>query len=235
LSTVRPHTRRLVLRALFGGSLAVLMAGRADSQPAEPWFDVMDDDGRPVSNLRLPVELTDEIELLRGVIWTGSSDPDVTLVEFYDYNCPWCRKAAAELRTLLETMPGLRIGLVNNPILSPGSVAAAKVELALVKVHGGLAAARFHHALFDKRGMIDGPRALDVAATLGLARADVEAASQAADVAEALAVQMRLAASLGMAATPSFVMGGTGVLGYPGPRTLAKMVATVRSCGQIVC
>jgi len=86
-------------------------------------------------------------------------------------------------------------------------------------------------------GGIDGPRALDAAAGLGLGlvRPELEEASRAPDVAEALITQMRLAASLGMTATPSFVMGGTGVLGYPGPRTLAQMAATVRSCGQIVC
>jgi protein-disulfide isomerase len=229
------RSRRLVLRALLGTSLLAVAPGRAFAQPAEPWFDVLDDDGRPMSNLRLPVELTDEIELLRGVIWTGASDPDVTLIEFYDYNCPWCRKAAGDLRRLAETMPGLRIGLVNNPILSPGSAAAAKVELALVKTQGGASAARLHEALFDRRGMIDGPRALDAAAGLGLVRPELEEASRAPDIAEALITQMRLAASLGMTATPSFVMGGTGVLGYPGPRTLAQMVATVRSCGQIVC
>jgi protein-disulfide isomerase len=83
------RSRRHVLRALLGTGLLAAAPGRAFAQPAEPWFDVLDDDGRPMSNLRLPVELTDEIELLRGVIWTGASDPDVTLIEFYDYNCPW--------------------------------------------------------------------------------------------------------------------------------------------------
>jgi protein-disulfide isomerase len=230
VSVSRRHALQTLLRFGLGFGLVSARPGRAPAQP-----DVVDDDGRPVSNLRLPVELTDEIELLRGVIWTGSSDPEVTLVEFYDYNCPWCRKAAGDLRRLLEEMPGLRIGLVNNPILSPGSAQAAKIELALVKMHGRAVAARFHVGLFAKRGLIDARLALEVAERLGFARNTVAAAADADDVAEALAVQMRLASSLGMAATPSFVMGGTGVLGYPGPKTLARMAATVRSCGQIVC
>ncbi len=228
-------SRRHVLRALIGAGLFAGGAGRVGAQPAEPWFDVVDDAGRPVSNLRLPVELTDEIELLRGVIWIGANEPDITLVEFYDYNCPWCRKAAGDLRRLATEMPGLRIGLVNNPILSPGSAQAAKVEIAVMKTQGRAAAARFHETLFAKRGPMDGPRALDGAQSLGYARRDVEKAADEADVGEALAVQMALAASLGMTATPSFVMGGTGVLGYPGPKTLARMAATVRTCGQIVC
>jgi protein-disulfide isomerase len=227
--------RRFALCSLVVAGLLASTPVRVAAQPAEPWFDVVDDDGRPVMNLRVPVELTDEIELLRGVIWIGSSDPEVTLIEFYDYNCPWCRKAASELRRLTKVMPGLRIGLVNNPILSPGSAQAAKVEMALVKTTGRAIAARFHEALFAMRGPIDGSRALDLAERLGFARSEIEKAAEAPDVAEALAVQMRLAASLGMAASPSFIMGGTGVLGYPGPKTLARMATTVRSCGQIVC
>jgi protein-disulfide isomerase len=132
-------------------------------------------------------------------------------------------------------MPDLRIGLVSNPILSPGSVQAARIELALLKTQGRATALKFHDGLFQKRGPIDRNRALEVVESLGLNRAEVEADSRAADIGEALSVQMGLAASLGMAATPSFVIGGTGVLGYPGPRTLVRMVATMRKCGQIVC
>jgi protein-disulfide isomerase len=228
-----PLPRRQFLCALLGAG--AIAARPAFAQEDAPWYEVMGDDGRPVSNLRLPVELTSEIDTLRGAIWIGSDEPEVTLVEFYDFNCPYCRKAAPDLRRLLDEMPNLRLGLVNNPILSPGSVEAAKVELAVLKAKGAEAARRFHEALFARRGSADGSRALDTGTSLGFARAELEAAAGAADIAEALDAQMRLAASLGMAATPSFVLGGTGVLGYPGPKALARMIDTVRSCDQIVC
>jgi protein-disulfide isomerase len=207
----------------------------APAQTPDPWFDLLDDSGRPVTNLRVPVELTDEIELLRGAIWTGARDPVVTVVEFYDYNCPWCRKAASDLQQLRRDMPGLRLGLVNNPILSPQSVEAAKVEVAITKMQGKTTAARLHEALFAQKGVIDGERALDTAESLGLSREEIADAARATDVVEALDVQTRLAASLGMGATPSFVIGGTGVIGYPGPKTMARMTSSARECGQIVC
>jgi protein-disulfide isomerase len=124
---------------------------------------------------------------------------------------------------------------VNNPILSPQSVEAAKVEIAVTKMQGKAMAARLHETLFARRGVIDGERALDAAESLGVSRSEIAEAARAADVAEALDAQTGLAASLGMAATPSFVIGGTGVLGYPGPRTMARMTASARQCGQIVC
>ena len=164
----------------------------APAQTPDPWFDLLDDSGRPVTNLRVPVELTDEIELLRGAIWTGARDPDVTVVEFYDYNCPWCRKAASDLQQLRRDMPGLRLGLVNNPILSPQSVEAAIVEVAITKMQGKTAAARLHEALFSQKGVIDGERALDTAESLGLSREEIADATRATDVVEALDGDMRL-------------------------------------------
>jgi protein-disulfide isomerase len=226
--------RRLLTLLLCSGATGALPVP-ATAQAPDSWFDLLDDNGRAVSNLRVPVELTDEIELLRGAIWTGARDPDVTIVEFYDYNCPWCRKASGDLRELKQAMPSLRLGLVNNPILSPQSVEAAKIEIAITKMQGKAMAARLHEALFARKGVIDGERALDAAQSLGLSRAEVTEAAHASDVVEALDVQTRLAASLGMAATPSFVIGGTGVLGYPGPKTMARMTASARACGQIVC
>jgi protein-disulfide isomerase len=228
-------SRRRLLALLLGSGAIGALPLPAPAQAPDSWFDLLDDSGRPVANLRVPVELTDEIELLRGAIWTGAQDPDVTVVEFYDYNCPWCRKAAGDLKQLKQDRPGLRLGLVNNPILSPQSVDAAKIEIAITKMQGKATAARLYEALFARRGVIDGERALDAAESLGLSRAEIAEAARAADVAEALDVQTRLAASLGMAATPSFVIGGTGVLGYPGPRTMARMTASARECGQIVC
>ncbi len=63
--------------------------------------------------------MTSEVETLPGVVWTGSATPGVTLIEFFDYNCPYCRKAMPDIHALVRSTPDLRVGLVNNPIYCP--------------------------------------------------------------------------------------------------------------------
>lgn len=208
--------------------------GGAGAQ-AEGWYPIKSDGGKPIANLRLPVELTREVDELRGLIRVGSSTPDVTLIEFFDYNCPFCRKAAKELETMVGADKGLRLGLVNNPILSPQSEEAAKIELAVTKLRGPSLAYEFHKRLFRVPGKIDRQKATTVALEIGMDRDEIERNAAAADVAEALQRQLGLAASLGFAATPSFLVAGAGVLGYPGPKSLAGIVASVRQCEAVAC
>ena len=81
----------------------------------------------------------------------------------------------------------------------------------------------------------DGARALDVAAALGLDRAEIERVAQGPEVAGTLRRQLALAASLGLSATPAYVVGGAAILGFPGEGTLGRIVADARRCGAIVC
>ncbi|HEX2726071.1 MAG TPA: DsbA family protein [Beijerinckiaceae bacterium] len=185
--------------------------------------------------MRLPVEVTSELDDLVGVIWTGADSHVLTVVEFFDYNCPHCRRAMPDLHALLQEMRDLRVGLVNNPILSADSAQAAQVELAVLRLGGPGPAYEFHRRLFGRRGVIGRDKALDVAAELGAPMTDVERLADAPDIRSASSDQMRLAASLGMAATPSFLIAGAGLLGYPGPLSLARIINSVRHCAQIAC
>ena len=228
--------RRSVLAAVVAlAGLAPARPSRALAQAANQWFAITGDDGHPVPNTRAPIELVEEIEELPGAIWSGPPSGAVKLVEFHDYNCPWCRAAEAVRDELRRANPDLRVGIVNNPILSPGSVQAAKVDLALLKLKGAKASFALHQRLFAQPGRIDGPRALDVAAAGGIDRAELERTADGPEVREMLGRQMRLAASLGLAATPSYVIGGAALLGYPGPGTLKRVVEATRRCGTIGC
>ena len=219
------------------GLLAAVPGGRAgaDTSAANQWFAVTGDTGQPVPNLRIPVELAEEIEDLPGAIWGGPTNAAIKLVEFYDYNCPWCRSAYDQVGALLRDNRDLRIGLVNNPILSPMSAQAAKVELALLQLKGAGVAHKLTDVLYAAPGRVDGPRALAAAETLGADRREVERVADGPDVKAMLGRQMRLSASLGLVATPSYVIGGAALLGYPGPQTLARIVANARECGTINC
>lgn len=223
----------LALSTALAGGLGPVQA--QTNQSEEGWYPIRSDDGKPVQNIRVPVELTSEVEGLPGLVWVGPGNPDVTFFEFFDYNCPFCRKAVKDIHALLRSKPALRLGLVNNPILSPMSAQAAKVEFAFLGLKGPAVAYDFHRKLFAEPGPIDGFKALRVATALGVPKEQLEQAAYAPEVREALSRQMRLAASLGLGTTPSFLIGGAAVLGYPGPKALEGMISAYDKCGQIAC
>lgn len=224
----------LLSAGAFGASIDPARP-RAAASAANQWFPVTGDDGHPVPNGRAPAELVEDIEDLPGAIWAGPPSASVKLVEFYDYNCPWCRAADRARDALRAGDPDLRVGLVNNPILSPASVAAARVDLALLTLKGAGASYGLHSRLFAMPGRIDGERALDAATAMGVGRGEIEALAGSAEIGAMLARQQGLAASLGITATPSYVIGGATVLGYPGERALGRIVASARSCGLVSC
>jgi len=92
--------------------IAVIIAtGWAQAQQA--WFPIKGDDGAPVANHRFPVEIESQIDSRAGTVVVGNPRGDVTLVEFYDLNCPYCRAAATDLDDLLrkDREPKLILGV----------------------------------------------------------------------------------------------------------------------------
>ncbi|WP_019905246.1 DsbA family protein [Methylobacterium sp. 77] len=228
-------TRRSLLATSAGLSCLVASPGAVRAQGYGQTFKVDNDDGRPVANTRLPGEIVGEIPALKGVTYVGPREAEITLYEFFDYNCPYCRKAAVDMVSLSSSDPMLRIGLVNNPILSPQSAQAAKVALAVQRRLGSAAAWTLYQKLLGKPGRVDGTAALQAASSLGVPAAEIEAIGDSEEIRLALKAQMRMAADLGLAATPSYVLGNIGLLGHPGPRSLAKMIGAMRRCDQISC
>lgn len=82
---------------------------------ADQEYSLNSDEGSPVDNFKIPVEL--DPAQLPGIVWKGEKTADILLYEFFDYNCGYCRRAALALDRLLVQDPGVRLGLVNNPIL----------------------------------------------------------------------------------------------------------------------
>jgi len=218
--------------ALAGASaLADLsLAVHAQSQNA---IDLTGDDGKPIVNFRVPVELS--TEGLPGIVWAGSSTPDVILIEFFDYNCGFCHRAAGELDAILKSDKNVRLGLVNNAIIGLPSVLAARVQQGVLKLSGPQKAYEFHKAMFAHHGTKDGLVALDIAKKLKLDAKAIEEAADSETVYSVLYKQMKLASELGFRATPSFLVKNVGLLGYPGEKSLGKMIAALRSCDKLAC
>jgi len=104
----------------------------------------------------------------RGVT-LGNKDGDVTFVEFFDYNCGYCKRAMADMLDLLKTDPKLKVVLKEFPVLSEGSVEAARVAVAVrMQDPSGKKYLDFHQKLLGGRGPADKARALAAAKEAGL-------------------------------------------------------------------
>lgn len=228
-------TRRFSRRALLGSLIATALGeSLAPSQAQEDnLFPLRADDGKPIVNYRLPSELSPAT--LPGVVWHGAETADVVLVEFFDYNCPFCRTGAADLDALVRKDGRLRLGLVDNAILGLGSYLAARVQQAILRLYGPDRAYAFHKQMFARRGPKDGVAALSIAKAMGLDVSAVQDSANSDMVGAVVKRHVQLAADLGFVASPSFVLSSVGILGYPGPKSIARMIAASRDCDRPAC
>ena len=165
----------------------------------------------------------------------GNPNGNVTFVEFFDYNCGYCKRAMDDMLTLLKDDPKLKVVLKEFPVLGPGSVEAAQVAVAVhMQDKTGKKYLEFHQKLLGGRGEANKARALAVAKDIGLdmARLDKDLASP--EVKAALQESFKLAEALGLNGTPSYVIGDNVVVGAVGLEALKEKVNTSR-CGKPSC
>ena len=155
-----------------------------------------------------------------GSSWTGAEDPDVVLVEFYDYACPYCKASVPDLDRLVREDKGLRVVYRELPILGPNSVAAARLALAASKA-GRFR--QFHDALYAAGR----PSPATLAAAARAAGIPENPPQDPAIEAE-LRRNMQLAGQLGATGTPLFVVGDRVINSAAGYDALKKAVADAR-------
>lgn len=165
----------------------------------------------------------------------GNPNGKITLIEFFDYNCGYCKRALGDLARLMKDNPDLRVVLRDLPILAPGSVEAARIANAANNQLKGQKFWEFHQKLLSSRGQVGKAEALAVAKELGvdmdrLAK-DAAAPSATAGVDESVS----LAKSLQVSGTPTYVIGDDVVVGAVGYDDLQAKVVNVRKCGKAVC
>jgi protein-disulfide isomerase len=170
----------------------------------------------------------------RGVT-LGNKDGDVTFVEFFDYNCGYCKRAMADMLDLMKADPKLKVVLKEFPVLSQGSVEAAQVGVAVrMQDPTGKKYLDFHQKLLSGRGAADKARAMAVAKEAGLDMAKLEKDLGSPEVRATLEENMKLAESLGMNGTPSYVIGKQVVIGAVGAESLKEKIGIAR-CGKATC
>ena len=171
----------------------------------------------------------DRLEKDPNAIVLGNPEGDVTVVEFFDYNCPYCRRVMPQVDTLVEQDPNVRLVYREWPILGEGSVFAARAALAARK-QGKYE--EFHVAMMGMEGRAEEPTVLRIAREVGLNIEQLRRDMDAPEVDEHIQTSMELTRALGFSGTPSFVIGDALIPGFVEADVLIEKVEAAREVGN---
>lgn len=155
----------------------------------------------------------------------GNLNGDVTVVEFFDYNCPYCRKAVPIISDALKGDKGLRVVYKEWPILGPGSQFAARAALA---AHAQGKYEAFHQALMTSQGSVDEAATLEIARSVGLDVERLKGDMENPAIKTELERNFTLAEKLRITGTPAFIIGEEIIRGLVDLSTLQQSIASAR-------
>ena len=214
----------------------LLCAGVAvAAQFGDSQYPIKADDGEPMANFDIGAALAARLEKLPGKIAVGNVQGDVTLMQFYDLNCPFCREAAADVDALVRNDKNLKLVFVPYPVLSVASVQGALVELEASKLLTPEQYLQFHRRIYAERGTVNAARVLAAAQDIGLDQQKLAATAMTEANLNVLKESGTFGKAAKLIATPSYVIGGVAILGHPGLKPMQDMIKAVRTCGKVVC
>jgi protein-disulfide isomerase len=165
-----------------------------------------------------------------GHSWVGGNpDGDITVVEFMDYRCGYCRRASPEVEALVQGDGNIRFVLKEFPILGPQSEMASRFAIAVQQIHGDDAYKDVHDALIALEADIDEGSLGRLAEALALDPAPILDRMASPEVSAVIDANYALAEALGISGTPTFVMGDQMVRGYVPQETMEAIVAQERA------
>lgn len=165
-----------------------------------------------------------------GFSWVGGNpEGDITVVEFMDYRCGYCRKAFEEVNELVESDGNIRFVVKEFPILGPDSVASSRFAIATRHVAGDEAYHQVHDALMSFKGTPDEVSLARLGESLGLDAQPILAAMDSDRVNDELNAVHQLAQRLQINGTPTFIMGEQMVRGYVPLAGMRQIVEDARA------
>lgn len=164
----------------------------------------------------------------------GNPEGDVTVVEFFDYNCGYCKRALIDMEKIVEKDPNVRFVLKEFPILGQDSLDAHQVSNA-VHLLAPERYPEFHRTLLGSTGMATEASAIAVATSLGLSEADIRKSMEENPNDTLVRDAYQLATKLGITGTPTYVIGDEALFGAVGQAAVEEKVANVRACGKGTC
>ena len=165
----------------------------------------------------------------------GNPNGKVTLVEFFDYNCGYCKRALDDMTKLMKTDGDLRVVLKDFPVLGPGSVEAAQVAGAVRnQLHGDKFWA-FHTKLLSTHGPVAKAQALAAAKEAGVDMDQLGRDMGKPEIKAGIEQNLQIADALSLTGTPSFVIGPDVVVGAVGYDEMKEHIDNVAKCGKATC
>lgn len=160
----------------------------------------------------------------------GDPAADVTVVEFLDYRCPYCKRAHESVKTLLEADANVRVIVKEFPILGPESTFASRVAMAAL-MQGDALYEKLNNALMEHKGELDEKTVFTLARTAGADIDRLRADMQSPEIAENIRRTYALARELEINGTPGFIIGDQILRGYAPYEQLHEMVESARGEG----
>lgn len=158
--------------------------------------------------------------------WTGAKDGDVVLVEFFDFNCPFCRKSSADVERLLKEDPGLKVVFRDMPVLGPDSERFAMASLSAARQGRYMA---FYRQVFAGQGALSQERLIRSVRQAGLEEARVASDLGSKELQAEVEKNLSLGRALGLTGTPSYVVGNRILYGAVGYDELKQAIADARA------
>jgi protein-disulfide isomerase len=165
----------------------------------------------------------------------GNPKGGATLVEFFDYNCHYCKGALPDIARLMKEDPNLHVVLKDFPVLGPGSVEAARVASAVRNQLQGARFWDFHYKLLGLHGPVGKNEALAVAKEMGLDMDKLLKDMASPEIDAGLKQTMAVADDLQINGTPTFVLADSVVVGAVGYDELKSKIDAVHKCGRATC
>lgn len=180
------------------------------------------------------VEMKEKIYNSKSQMIIGNPDAKITLVEFFDYNCGFCKRAMDDMDRIVKENKDVKFVMKEFPVLGEASMQAHRVSLALIQEYPEKYDV-FHRTLLGATGGKDGARALQVAVELGADEATLKAAMDDPKLSNAIQEVYSIADGLGITGTPSYIIGDKVIFGAVGYDALMPRVNNLRECGKANC
>jgi protein-disulfide isomerase len=192
-------------------------------------------DNEQKARLRVTQDKTGPLFTAKHNVFYGNPKGDVTIVEFFDYNCGFCKRALTDLQKMVAEDKNVRIITKDFPVLGQGSVEAATVAVAAKQQFNAEKLWAFHQKLLTVRGQVGKQQAMDAAKEIGADMAKLTKDMESPAVRSAIEENVQIADALGLTGTPSYLVGDDIVVGAVGFADLKGRVDNIRKCGKSAC